>query len=181
MMMSDMARLRITHIAQVENDTGYYIRFTSGWDEFGQQAWHSFKSKLKANPLHAMWHTRFEFDDGKVGAWWISEFFLEWNSDEFCNYDDAMNHVENREDPLRMFRDSLRQAVSKEIPLYIREALRTLNFPPDKLPSVGEVKKQYRALAFACHPDRTKGHDDRIKAVNNANDVLQSWLKEGMA
>jgi DnaJ-class molecular chaperone len=32
-------------------------------------------------------------------------------------------------------------------------------------------------MAFNCHPDRTKDNDDKMKAVNNAKDVLQDWLK----
>jgi hypothetical protein len=171
-----MARLRITHIAQVDGEGGYYIRFTSGWNEFGQQAWRSFKSKLKANPLHAVWHAKFQFDDGKIGAWWVSEFFLWHNSDEFSNYRDAKNRIERHEDPLIAF---LKELEPEEfIPLDIQEALETLNFSPDKLPSAEQIKKQYRVMAFACHPDRTKGHDDKIKAVNNANNILQCWLKD---
>jgi DnaJ-domain-containing protein 1 len=174
-----MAKLRLTHVVRDETGDGYYIRFTSGWDEAGQEAWHSFKYKLKSSPLHAAWHARFKFNDGKVGAWWISEFLLEWSSGEFSNYDDAM---EQCEDPLKAFKERLRRDMLQlAIPAHIRQALQTLDFPPDKLPSVEQIKKQYRALAFACHPDRTKGYDDRIKAVNNANDILQSWLKERRA
>src|SRR5262249_52390330 len=91
------------------------------------------------------------------------------------NYAEAM---EQSEDPLKAFREQLKRDLSQLlIPAHVKQALQTLNFPPDKLPSSDQIKKQYRTLAFACHPDRTKGRDDRIKPVKNANDVLQCWLK----
>ena len=171
-----MAKLKLTHVAHIDGEDRYFIRFAAGWGEDGQYAWYAFKGYLKDNRLFAEWRPKFTFHDGKIGAWWVKKWFLEWNKREFFNYDEAMARVEQHEDPVAAW---VKHAVHQLfIPLHVKQALQTLELPSNKLPSADELKRQYRTLAFANHPDRTKGNDDKIKAVNNAKDVLQDWLKQ---
>src|SRR5260370_23410559 len=95
-----MLKLRLTHIAQMEGDDRYYIRFTSNWSEEGEQAWNAFKNVLKASK-DAWWRAKFTFNDGKKGGWYISAELLAEHCQWFSNYHSAMEHVEIHVDPIK--------------------------------------------------------------------------------
>jgi len=56
----------------------------------------------------------------------------------------------------------------------IYRALKTLGLPP--LVTREEIRKRYRQLARAHHPDRHEGEADEMAAINRAYEILMEYV-----
>jgi DnaJ-domain-containing protein 1 len=65
-------------------------------------------------------------------------------------------------------------AASSHLPKPVQAALKVMGLERDVTPL--EIKKKYKQLAKAHHPDLKKGSDERIKAINNAYNVLKASI-----
>jgi hypothetical protein len=62
------------------------------------------------------------------------------------------------------------------VAMTLQEAKKILGLDPLKTPTEDEIRKAYRALAFANHPDRGGTHE-KIVEINTAKDVLEGKQK----
>jgi DnaJ domain len=165
-----MMQVRITPLEM--GDGGYYLLFTGDTED-----WLYVKDRLKSHcrgPYNGAWYVAdYEWENrAKPGAWWVSGATLVLLKHFFSNLEEmlaqAMSDDEDDAPPMA----SNPQPLPK-MPVTLQDAFAVLKLPMDASPT--DVKKAYRTLATAYHPDHG-GDADKMKALNIANDIIQRWM-----
>lgn len=156
---------------------GYIIRFTGVKfnDPVCTEAWNTLREKLK-RAAYATWYASYMFPDGKRGGWFIEKPALYSLRDSFTNLEKKLNEANQQKQEKRERQEySSYAGQGVYIPQDIKDALVLLCLPISSLPSEDEIKSQYKKLALKYHPD-LGGDIERMKKINNANDVVRKFI-----
>lgn len=150
-----MFSVKLTHLRREEGN--WYLRFSG--NSFALML-----EKLRALPrIEARWKPRYEWSDGKVGAWYVSERILVQISGHLSNLDD-MKWLDDQ----------------RRIPLQVSTAMVAMELT-DVPTSTDELKLAYRRMAKRYHPDLHGGtcyYTEKMKGINRANETLLAWLEQ---
>jgi DnaJ domain len=167
-----MMQVRITHLEM--GDGGYYLLFTGDTED-----WLYVKDRLKSQcrgPYKGAWYV-FDYEwpnRAKPGAWWVSGATLARLRHFFSNLEEMLEQVmEDDEDDAPPMASNPPPPPLPKMPVTLQDAFAVLKLPMSA--SHAEVKKAYRTLATAYHPDHG-GDADKMKSLNIANDIIQRWM-----
>jgi len=199
-----MKQLRLTHLERYEG--GYVMRFAqTDRSPESQTSWNAMKDTLKQfGYRNTRWDPSYEFADDKAGGWWVtpsilgqieSVFYnmhemLDWSDPirdddqpinefvNFCHTAEDSNHAwqfqhtyQNAEAFQKKQQTDSPQPV---IPPHVYRALIQLGFT--SLPDTDSLKKRWRHLAKANHPD-CGGNETVFKQLNDAHEIVKKHLE----
>ena len=187
--------LRVTHLSRRRDnwpwdldDDGWCIRFAGSPDT---DEWDDMREELKSwGRDYARWLPNYEWDDSKVGAWWIDDgLFRDSYTDRFTHLQEAIDALQRQgrqtqwiwhrsygytSTPHQDTHSHTYEPPPRQIPAHLIQEYALLGVGASV--TLKEVKDAYRALAKKYHPDAGGTHHGFI-ALQQAYERVSQWVE----
>lgn len=180
--------LKATHLSRrlsacswKDIEPGWFVRFSGDSDR-----WAELKDELKSWGWEcARWVPVYEWDDGKLGAWWVKSYWLDDLYSWLPNLEEAAYYLDNDEIAQCIWRrvywymscpaqQTKQQESKRAVPIWLQSDYQMLELP-DRA-TLQDVKSAYRRLSKVYHPDLGGTHDGFIQ-LKKSYEHVASWVE----